>query len=408
MATTSFLYHAQALRGYKHLRTEYRNGCEYHYIEQSQHKRRCANEDCCARWWKLTLAGTFERTFLGLPVGRRKQFIVLLGHRQDCAECGCKLQEAISFTEGKARHSKSFARYVLDLCAVMTIKQVALLLGVGWDLVKDLHKRYLKKRLKKRKLSRIRYIAVDEFAVQKGHRYMTVVIDLETGEILHAHEGKDAAALLPFLERLKRSKNRLKAVAIDMSPAYLLAVRQVFGDTVDVVHDPYHVVALASRAIDETRRDLVRQLEGEQKQVVKGTRFLLLKGMENLSDNGLERLMELMEANEPLYQAYLLKEDLRMFWNFPNAKLGEEFLDTWIGQAQELGNAHFTKLAKTIDEHRTGLLSYFKHRISTGPLEGLNNKIKVLKRQAYGFRDMEYFRLRLYFLHEATLAMTAG
>ena len=408
MATTSFLYHAQGLRGYKHLRTEYHGGGVFHHIELAPHKRRCANPDCGARWWKLTLAGTFERTILGLPVGRRKQFIVLHGHRQDCAECGCKLQEPISFTEGKTRHTKSFARYVLNLCAAMTIKQVALLLGVGWDLVKDLHKRYLKKRLKKRKLSRIRYIAVDEFAVQKGHRYMTVVIDLETGEILHAHEGKDAAALLPFLERLKRSRNQLRAVAIDMSPSYLAAVRQAFGDKVDVVHDPYHVVALASRAIDETRRDLVRDLEGEQKRVVKGTRFLLLKGLEKLSDHGLERLMELMEANEPLYQAYLLKEDLRMFWNLPDAKLGEEFLDTWTAQARGFGNAHFTKLAKTIDEHRPGLLDYFKHRISTGPLEGLNNKIKVLKRQAYGFRDMEYFRLRLFFLHEATLAMTAS
>lgn len=408
MATTSFLYHAQALKGYRHLRTEYLGGCEYHHVELYHHKRRCANPACRARWIKLTLEGRFERTIKGLPVGRRNQFIVLHGHRQCCSECGCKLQEKITFTVGKARHTKSFARFVLDLCAVMTIKQVALFLGVGWDLVKALHKRHLKKKLAKRKLGRIRYIAVDEFAVQKGHKYMTVVMDLETGEILHAHKGKDAAALIPFLKRLKRTRNRLEAVAIDMSPAYLKAVRSVFGDKVDVVHDPYHIVAQASRAIDETRRDLVRHLEGEQRKVIKGTRFLLLKGMEKLSEKGLERLMELMEVNEPLYKAYLLKEDLRMFWNLPDAKHGEEFLDNWISQARDLGNSHFSKLADTLDNHRPGLLSYFKHRISTGPLEGLNNKIKVLKRQAYGYRDMEYFRLRLFFLHESTFSMTAS
>ena len=189
MATTSYLYYTQSLRGYRQLRTEFRGGSVYHHVELAPHKRRCANPDCRAPFWKLTLAGKFERTIKALPVGRRKQFIILHGHRQDCVECGCGLQEAISFTEGKARHTRSFARYVLDLCATTTIKQVALMLGVGWDLVKDLHKRYLKKRLKKRKLSQVRYIAVDEFAVHKGHRYMTVVMDLETGEILHAPAG---------------------------------------------------------------------------------------------------------------------------------------------------------------------------------------------------------------------------
>ena len=115
--------------------------------------------------------------------------------------------------------------------------------------------------------------------------------------------------------------------------------------------------------------------------------------------------MLLMEMNEPLYAAYLLKEDLRMFWNVPDAEQGEVFLDQWTDQARGLDNKHFTKLADTLDDHRPGLLAWFSHRISTGPLEGLNNKIKVLKRQAYGFRDMEYFKLRLYFLHEAGLSL---
>jgi transposase len=114
--------------------------------------------------------------------------------------------------------------------------------------------------------------------------------------------------------------------------------------------------------------------------------------------------MMLMEVNEPLYAAYLLKEDLRTFWSLPNEELAAAFLDSWIRQARSLGLQHFSKLADTLDRHRQGLLSYFRHRISTGPLEGLNNKIKVLKRQAYGFRDMLYFKLRLYFIHEATPA----
>ena len=134
---------------------------------------------------------------------------------------------------------------------------------------------------------------------------------------------------------------------------------------------------------------------------MKGSRFLILKGMEKLNAGSLERLMELMEINEPLYQAYLLKEDFRMFWNLPDAATAASFLEAWIKQAEQLDLKHFTKLAKTLFDHAQGLLAYFKHRISTGPLEGLNNKIKVLKRQAYGFRDQEYFKLRLFFIHES-------
>jgi len=232
---------------------------------------------------------------------------------------------------------------------------------------------------------------------------MTVVIDLETGAVLHAHEGRDAAALIPFLEKLMRNRANLRAVAMDMWPAYLQAVKQVFPH-VDVVHDPYHVVAIVNRAIDETRRDLYRQLNGQERQVLKGSRFLLLRAMEHLNHRSLERLAELMEINEPLYQAYLLKEDLRMFWNLPTAEMAQTFLTSWIEQARTLGLKHFVKLARTLEKHLAGLLTYFKHRISTGPLEGLNNKIKVLKRQAYGFRDQAYFKLRLYFIHESVPA----
>jgi len=246
----------------------------------------------------------------------------------------------------------------------------------------------------------VRYIAVDEFSIRKRHQYMTVVLDLETGQILHAHEGRDAQALIPFLEKLKRRGAKLQAVAMDMSPAYLQAVRAVFPD-LDIVHDPYHVVALANRAIDETRRDMYRDLKGQEQKVIKGSRFLLLRALDKLGPTSISRLTDLMEVNLPLYQAYLLKKDLRMFWNSPNPWAAEVFLNSWIRQASALGNKYFAKLADTLDSHRPGLLAYFKHRITTGPLEGLNNKIKVLKRQAYGFRDNEYFKLRLYFLHDS-------
>lgn len=403
MATTSYLYHTLGLKDYRHLKTEYKKGCIYHHVEMVREKRRCRG--CNAPWHKLIFAGNFERTILVLPVGKRKQYVVLHGHEQHCEVCGKTLREPITFTEGKRRYSRSFARYVIDLCLMMTIKHAARLLAVSWDLVKEIHKSHLKKKFKRRKLSDVRYIAVDEFAVRKGHNYMTVVLDLETGKILHVSKGKDAAALIPFLWRLRRNGANLQAVAIDMSRAYINAIRQVFGNKIDIVHDPYHVVAMANFAIDETRRDMYRKLKGKERAVLKGTRFRLLKGLEKLKPKALEKLMALMELNEPLYCAYLLKEDLRMFWNMANQASAELFLDLWINEARATELKHFVKLANTLDEHREGLLSYFKHRISTAPLEGLNNKIKVLKRTAYGYRDTEYFKLRLFFIHETSFQL---
>lgn len=396
MATTSFLYHSFGLVGYDHLCTEYTNGWTYFHVALKPHLRRCQN--CNTTWDNLQKDGSFERTFFAIPCGRRPQFVVLRGHRQKCLKCKKKLREPIHFAKGQTRFLKGFGRYVVDLCQLLPIKQVAELLGVGWDLVKKIHKDHLAKKWKKRKLKKVRYVAIDEFAVQKGHRYMTVVMDLETGSILHAQDGKRADSVTSFLKKLKKAAN-IKAIAVDMSPAYKKAVEDVFGKDFDLVHDPFHVIAMASKALDETRRDLVRQSSKDAKRVIKGSRFLLLKGMEHLNDSGLIRLSELMELNKPLYQAYLLKEDLRMFWGL-DAKTGKVFLTDWIKQARSIGNKQFSKLADTLEKHHKGLLSYFRHRISTGPLEGLNNKIKVLKRMAYGYRDHEYFKLRLYNLHE--------
>jgi transposase len=283
------------------------------------------------------------------------------------------------------------------------IKHVAGFLGVGWDLVKAVFKANLKRRLGKRPLRRVRLIAIDEFAIRKGHHYMTVVLDLETGSILWAKEGKDANAVLPFLRQLKRAGARLEAVALDMWPAYLLAVQTVFPGA-SIVHDPFHVVALVNRAIDETRRDVCREASKPERKVIKGSRFLLLKANERLGDDARQRLDALTALNQPLYQAYLLKEDLRLFWRQPNSDQASVFLAQWIARASSSGLQHFSKLASTVQKHALQLLSWYRHPVSTGPLEGLNNKIKVLKRQAYGFRDLEYFKLRLYFIHEAVPA----
>ena len=271
-------------------------------------ERACAG--CGAGWTDLTMEGRFQRMFHALPVGRRPQFVVLHGHEQRCRQCGRRLREPIDFVTGKRRYLKAFERYVIDLCRIATIKTCRPVLGRGLGPGQEYFQGSSEKAARKRKWNKVRYIAVDEFAVRKRHHYMTVVLDLERGCILHVQEGKDAAALVGFLKKLKRRKAKPLAVAMDMSPAYMQAVREVFPE-VDIVHDPYHVVSLVNEAIDETRRDLAHQLSGQGRQVLKGSRFLLLMGLEKLSDSAWQRLLDLMDINQPLFQAYLLKETLR-------------------------------------------------------------------------------------------------
>ena len=181
----------------------------------------------------------------------------------------------------------------------------------------------------------------------------------------------------------------------------MLAVQEVCPD-VAVVHDPYHVVAMANNAVDATRRDMYRELPGAQRKLVKGSRFLLLKGGDKLDHSAILHLERLESLNQPLYKAYLLKEDLRRLWSMPSQKDAARFLGAWIARALASRLKHIAALARSLRAHRRGLLAYYQHRISTGPLEGMNNKIKVLKRQTYGFRDVEYLKLRLAFLHEST------
>jgi transposase len=249
-------------------------------------------------------------------------------------------------------------------------------------------------------LSKVRRIAVDEFAVRKGHHYLTVVLDLDSGQVLWSAEGRSADALLPFLDRLKRCRAPLEAVALDMWPAYSLAVKSVFPH-VAIVYDPFHIVKLVNRAIDNAQRDLAAHIP-KTIRYRRGIRFVLLRARENLNLSGNSLLLELMKINQPLYKAYLLKEQLRTaLWSLPSKNTAQRFLDQWIVQAKATGLNPFLQLAKTLDNHRHAILAWYDYQISTGPLEGLNNKIKTLKRQAYGFRDIEYFKLRLAFIHSA-------
>jgi transposase len=350
--------------------------------------------------------GRVERRFRSLPIGSRETIVALPIPRVGCEACGLVRQVAVPFADARRSYTRAFERYALDLSRRMTIRDVARHLGVSWDVVKDIQKRDLGRRYARPKLKGLRRIAIDEIAVGRGRRYLTVVLDLGSGAVVFVGEGKGGDALKPFWKRLRRARARIEAVAIDMSPAYRAAVAEHLPGAV-IVFDRFHVIKLFNEKLSDLRRSLYRRATEEQKKVLKGSRWLLLKDPANLDPERDEaaRLAEALSLNEPLATAYYMKEDLRRFWAQADKATAGRFLDGWVGRAEASGVDMLGKMARTVAGHRAGLLAYYDHRISTGPLEGTNNKIKTMKRQAYGFRDREFFKLKILAIHEARYAL---
>jgi len=234
----------------------------------------------------------------------------------------------VAFADIRRSYTKAFETYALDLSRQMTIRDVAEHLRVGWDMIKDIQQRDLTRRFSRPRLGRLRKIAVDEISVAKGQRYLTVVLDLESGRIVFVGENRDAKALDPFWKRLRRSRAKIEAVAMDMSAAYALAVTTHLPEAT-IVLDRFHVVKLLNEKLTQLRREAYREVaDGLQKEVLKGTRWLLLKNPENLDPtrNEQQRLEEALELNRPLATAYYLKEDLRQIWSQPDKTTAEGVL----------------------------------------------------------------------------------
>jgi transposase len=397
--STSLLYHAFGIRGYQYTRSAYQAGQTLFSIRQDPKTCRCS---ACGSA-RVQSRGQVERRFRAVPIGIRETFVELPIPRVECQDCGVVRQVKVAFADPRRSYTRSFERYALELGRRMTIRDVAKHLGVSWDLIKDIQKRDLSRRFARPKLKHLRHIAIDEIAIAKGHRYLTVVMDLESGAVVFVGDGKGAKALKPFWRRLRGSKARIEAVAMDMSKAYREAVSTHLPKAT-IVFDRFHVVKLFNEKLTQLRRDLHREATDVlHKQVLKGTRWLLLKNPENLDERRDEkkRLEEALALNKSLALAYYMKEDLRRFWEQPGKRFATAWLNDWIRRAEASGIKALQQMAKTLAAHRSGLLAYYDVPITSGPLEGTNNKIKTMKRQAYGFRDKEFFKLKILAIHES-------
>jgi len=307
--------------------------------------------------------------------------------RVECSRCGVHV-EKVPWAHPKSRSTYDFEEYVAYLAQVTDKTNVCKLLHVGWRTVGDIISRVVKRKRDPNRLENLRSIGIDEFSYRKHHKYVTTVVDHVTRRVVWAAEGKTAKTLKQFFDVLgPEGCAKIENVTIDMSEAYISAVIERLPEA-KIIFDRYHVQRLASHAVDEVRRSIVRELRGtEDAKAVKKTRFVLLKKPSNLSGKEKRKLSEVQKTNARLYRAYLLKETLVRALDYRQPKRAKRALRAWLAWSSRSRLEPVVKAARTIRKHFDGVVAYVETRLTNGLVEGLNNKTRMVTRRAFGFHS---------------------
>lgn len=345
----------------------------------------------------LQIHDTIERWIDELPIFDKPVKLLVHRRRVKCHDCGVKL-ERLEWIERYQRCTVRFAQSVARLCKVASIKHVAQHYGIGWDRTKRIDKAYLNKELGPVDLSSVTILAMDEFAIQKGHRYATVIVDPTCKQVLWIGRGRGRADIRPFFERLGLDGcKRIKAVAMDMNAGYEKEVKAQCPDA-KVVFDLYHVIAKYNReVVDRVRVDEANRLRDDKpaRKIVKSARWLLLRNRRELKYVQKIKLSEILAANRRLLTVYVLKDDLKHLWDFKYEGAARRFWKQWYSRAIRSRIKPLKNFAHKLKSYIEDIFTHCHYQLHTGLLEGINNKIKVIKRMAYGYRDDEYFFLKI-------------
>lgn len=338
-----------------------------------------------------------ERRVRDLPLFEHAVELVVPRVRVQCPMCGPKI-EALTWLEPYARVTKRLCESVSRLCKVASIRHVARFFGLDWKTVKDIDRAGLERELGPIDLDGVDVIAMDEFAIQKGHRYATVVVEPTRKRVLWVGRGRGREDVRPFFILLGPQRcSRLKAAVMDMNAGYEREVRQHCPQAA-IVFDLFHVVAKYGReVIDRVRVDRANELRTDKpmRRIVKGARWLLLKNRDSLRPGEDVSLRELLDANHALFVVYVLRDALKDLWAYRHAGYAKRAWRSWYRKALRSGIAPLRRFARALRPYLAGILAHCQYPLGTNLIEGINNRIKVIKRMAYGFRDDAYFFLKI-------------
>lgn len=312
-----------------------------------------------------------------------------------CNHCDGVRVEKLDFADASVRVTKRMARYIHELCKMLTIKDVAQHLDLDPKTVKTIDQEFLEESFGQDSFDNISILMIDEIALHKGHRYMTVVADFFTGRVIWMGHNRNKKTLDTFFKKLTKGQKRsIKAVAMDMWEPFINRVRHYLPKA-KIVFDFFHVVQSFGKVIDHVRRSEYAKAKGQNRDVLKDSRYLLLKNEENLTAQQRPRLAQLLEVNKTLASVYILKDQLKMLYYWADRIKAEQALDDWCRMAGQIDHPAVGAFIKRLRFFEYGILNHADYPIGTSMLEGINNKIKVIKRKAYGFHDDRYFILKV-------------
>ncbi|MCA1679281.1 MAG: ISL3 family transposase, partial [Actinobacteria bacterium] len=335
-----------------------------------------------------------------LDLGTSRCLIECELRRLDCRRCGALALEAVPWARARAPYTRDFEDVVAWLAQQMAKTPITKLLRIGWESVGKIIERVVADKLDEGRLDGLVWLGVDEISYQADHRFLTCVADHHSGGVVWAAPGRNAQTLQAFFDQLStEQKSSIRAVSIDMSAGYEKAIRDETGvPDARVCFDPFHVVALGSKAVDQVRRAEYNRhgrSRTERGVWVKGVRYSLLKDPANQTVRQLARLHEVQQTNKRLYRAFLLLNELRGLYRIPRED-AREHLDAWLAWASRSKLKPFVRLARTIRKHKAGVLAAIELGLSNGRLEGLNSKIRLLSHRAYGFHSADALIATIY------------
>ena len=316
--------------------------------------------------------------------------------RVSCTKCGKVRVEAIPWSQGKSRLSVGLIWMLSDWCKLLPWQQVARLFGVHWSTVATAVRQAVAYGLAHRQMGKMLYIGIDELSRRKGHVYVTNVYDLQQKRLVWSGPGRSQETLRAFfMEHGAALRHEIKGVCCDMWQPYIEIIKEQLPHAV-MVYDRFHIVQQLLRAVDEVRREEAIELKKTNPDLLKRTRYLWLKNVENLTDMQRSRFSYLERLNLRSHRAWLLKESFRELWEHTTKPKARCFLRKWFWWATHSRLKPIRDFAWTIKRHMEDILNYFNLPINNAAVEGLNNKAKVISHRCYGFRTAANYITALY------------
>lgn len=340
------------------------------------------------------------RRFEFIPIWGFQVFFVYTMRRVDCKNCGVKIEE-VPWAKGKCSLTNIYMQFLANWCKSLSWSETAKRFNTSWDKVYKSIEYVVNWGLQNRCLEGITAIGVDEVAWKKGHKYLTLVYQINKNNVrlLWISKKRTEKSFAKFFDELGEEKYKLiEFVCSDMWRAYLKVIRERIGGATHIL-DRFHIVANLNKALDKVRAGEHKKMKTDgYDPILTNARWTLLKRPENLTEKQEIKLKDIVKYNLKSIRAYFLKEQFQQLWNYSSPAWAGKFIDRWTAQAMRSKIEPIKKQAKSIRKHKDLILNYFraKKEFSSGIVEGLNTKVKLTVRKSYGFREYKSMEMALY------------